>query len=71
MKRIEPLRDKEFTCVCNLPEKVFPKEDLQAAIEHFKQEINSLPKEITRKQLEIQIWHILPISFEDAYKVEE
>ncbi len=45
-------------------------EDIKSAVEWLQQEIDSLPKDISRKQLEVQLWHIIPIAFQDVIKKE-
>ena len=43
-------------------------QDIKSAVEWLKREIRILPKDISKRQLEIQLEFIIPKAFEDVIK---
>lgn len=66
----EPLKDKirEFHPAKSEVNVIngFSKQEVMSAVEWLKKELRSLPPEMSRKQLDIQLAHIIPIAFHDA-----
>ncbi len=44
---------------------VYYERDIKSAVEWLKEEISSLPEDISAKQFKIQLWHIIPQAFPD------
>lgn len=62
---IEETSEEQYDVNVDL-KKIVVIDDLKSAVEWLKQEIHTLPKDISRGQLEVQLFYIIPKAFEDA-----